>query len=148
MEKEEKRDARREGLLRLHEPKLIELNPSNVRNNAKAWFSAVFDFLTYWRLEDLLTPCYNVGVDIEVVKNKEYDEDDDVQQDYINLMMRHVHYAAGHFAVKKEQPIKQEEQIEEEDSDDEKPKAHCNTQKDQAKQNALSFQSHARAARG
>ena len=47
MEKEEKKDARRDGLLRLHEPKLIELNPSTVRNNAKAWFSAVFDFLVY-----------------------------------------------------------------------------------------------------
>ena len=100
MEKEEKKDARRDGLLRLHEPKLIELNPSTVRNSAKAWFSAVLDFLTYWRLEDLLNACYNVGVDIEVVKSKEYDENDEVQQDYISLMMRHVHYAAGHFAVK------------------------------------------------
>ena len=36
MEKEEKKDARRDGLLRLHEPKLIELNPSTARNNAKA----------------------------------------------------------------------------------------------------------------
>ena len=127
MEKEEKRDARRDGLLRLHEPKLIELNPSTMRNNAKAWFSAVFDFLTYWRLEDLLNACYNVGVDVEVVKSKEYDEDDETQRDYINLMMRHVHYAAGHFAVKKEQPIKKEEQIEQEDSDEEHAKASSST---------------------
>ena len=41
--------------------------------------------------------------------------------------MKHVHYAAGHFAVKKEQPIKKEEQIEQEESDDEQAKASSST---------------------
>ena len=110
MEKEGRRDGHRDGhrdgLLRLHEPKLVELNPSAANNNAREWFNAVFNFLTYWRLEDLLNACYNVGVDVEVVKNREYDEDDEIQQDYISLMMRHVTYAAGYYAVKKEHPIK------------------------------------------
>ena len=79
--------------MRGQEPKLIEIIPSMVKNNAQAWFKAVFDFMQYWSLETLLSPLHNVGVDINAIKNRNFDEKDSLQQDFIRMTMHQLQFA-------------------------------------------------------
>ena len=112
IERKEK-EYRREGLMRGQEPKLIEIIPSMVKNNAQAWFKAVFDFMQYWSLETLLSPLHNVGVDINAIKNRSFDEKDSLQQDFIRMTMQQLQFADTIHQAKRGMKTEDEDEEEE-----------------------------------